>query len=118
MIVILTHPATAEDIEKASQEYKSYVKITIDIKNRRVAIGGEYHFDAEQELLKLGSSQEDIWGGGLELHAKNIETFAMINVRAKTNPSQDILNPRIKEQFCTIAHEYLSEFANHPPTFH
>lgn len=117
MIIILNKPATSEDIQKASEEYQSYIKVTIDLKKKIVVIGGEYHYDAEQELLKTGSNQDDIWGGGLELQSKNIETFAMINVRALLNPSQDILNQQIKTQFYSLAYEYLIDFAKKPPTF-
>lgn len=114
MILILTKPATKEDIEKASQEYKTYIKITIDIEREIVAIGGEYHFDAEQELLKSGSKQEAIWGGGLELSSKTLETLAMVNVRANNNPHQDIQNPEIKKKFLEIAYRFLASYANKP----
>ena len=118
MIVILSQPATGEDIKKASEHYPNYIKITIDLEKEIVAIGGEYHFDAEQELLKLGSKQVDIWGGGLELTSKCLETYAMINVRAKINPSQDICDSTIKNRFLEIAYKFLKDYAAKPPTLH
>ena len=116
MIVVLSKPAEQEDIDKAAEEYKSYIKITIDVAKELVAIGGEYHFDAEQELLKLGSEQENIWGGGLELSSKTLETLAMINVRANNNPHQDIENKTIKKKFLEISYRFLSHYANKPST--
>lgn len=114
MIVILSKPATDEDIKQASQHYPNYIKITIDMEKETVALGGEYHFDAEQQLLKLGSKQADIWGGGLELTSKCLETYAMINVRAKINPSQDICDSSIKKHFLEIAYKFLSNYAAKP----
>lgn len=114
MIIILSKPATDEDIKKASQHYPDYVKITIDIKKNIVVLGGEYHFDAEQKLLEIGSKQEDIWGGGLELSTKTLETIAMINVRAKINPHQDIMNQSTKNKFLEIAYKLLQSYANEP----
>ena len=118
MLVILSGQVTDQDIEKASSDYPSYVKITIDIANELVVIGGEYHFDAEQELLKKGSKQENIWGGGLDLITKNLETIAMINVRAKLNPSQDIKSQATKEKFLTIAYKFLKKYAKQPADVH
>ena len=118
MIIILSQPAIEEDIKKASEHYPNYIKITIDLEKETVAIGGEYHFDAEQQLLKLGSKQENIWGGGLELISKTLETYAMINVRTKVNPSQDICDSTIKHRFLEIAYKFLKEYAAKPPTLH
>ena len=118
MIVILSQPATDEDIKKASEHYPNYIKITIDLANEVVALGGEYHYDAEQVLLKQGSKQADIWGGGLELTSKCLETYAMINVRAKINPSQDICDTSIKKKFLEIAYKFLSNYAAKPPLLH
>ncbi len=115
MIVILSKPATDEDIKNASEDYPNYIKITIDMAQEIVAVGGEYHYDAEQQLLNLGCKQVNIWGGGLELTSKCLETYAMINVRAKINPSQDICNPSIKEKFLNIAYKFLSDYAAKPP---
>lgn len=107
MIIMLSKPATHQDIALASEEYKNYIKITIDIKKRKIAIGGEYHADSEQKLLAEGSLQEDIWGGGFDLVTKQFETNAMVNIRPQTNPSPEILNSAIRETFITIANEYV-----------
>ena len=114
MIVILQEPAKQDDMRKAQEHYPGYAKITIDIKKEKVAIGGEYHFDAEQKLLEIGCKQDDIWGGGIELESKTIETNAMINVRAKINPHQDIQDEKIKKKFLIIAYKYLRSYANKP----
>jgi hypothetical protein len=112
MIIVLKDRATDNDIKRASEEYTHYIKITIDLDKEMVAIGGEYHFDAEKELLKLGSKQESIWGGGLNLTTKNLETNAMINVRAGINPHQEIQNQEIKSKFLQIAYKYVDKYAN------
>lgn len=114
MIVILKTPATDKDIKNASADYPNYVKITIDIEKEIVIIGGEYHFDAEQFLLNQGSGQKNIWGGGLDLITKEMNTIAMLNVRPKINPHQDIQNISIKKNFIKIAYKYLHKYAKKP----
>lgn len=110
MIVMLDKQATEVDIEKAREEYGDYIKITIDIGKNRVGIGGEYHFDVEQVLLSEGSKQKDIWGGGLNLVTKDIRTNAMVNIRAESNPSPDILNEEIRLKFIEITKHWLHEY--------
>lgn len=110
MIVVLKKPATPKEIEKARQDYRNYLKITIDIKGKIVAIGGEYHADAETRLLELGCKQVNIWGGGLDLVSGKFEASAIINLRAEQNPSTEILDPEIREKFLVIAKEFLGKY--------
>ncbi len=86
----------------------------MDIENELVIIGGEYHFDAEQELLDKGSKQTNIWGGGLDLITKELNTIAMINIRTRINPHQEIQDDKIKKKFFTIAYKFLKNYAKKP----
>jgi hypothetical protein len=112
MIVILDRPARKEDIEKASEEYKSYVKVTTDVRKEVVAIGGEYHYDAEQQLLKLGCNQEDIWGGGVDLKTRTIDTNAMINIRVRQNYSTEICDETAKTKFIAIVKKFMGDYVD------
>jgi len=107
-IVILGKTLTAEDLRKAREEYREYIKITLDIKEGIVAVGGEYHADAEQLLMKqYGCKQRDIWGGGYNFQTHQFETNAIINLRGRTNTSLEILLPKIREAFLEIAKKKL-----------
>jgi hypothetical protein len=110
MVIILQGPATQDDIEKASQEYKTYIKVTMDVASGVVAIGGEYHYDAEQELLKHGCQQQTIWGGGVDLVAKRIDFNAMINIRSGVNYSTEICDEEVKQTFSSLVKKYLSNY--------
>ncbi|OGK10333.1 hypothetical protein A2767_07225 [Candidatus Roizmanbacteria bacterium RIFCSPHIGHO2_01_FULL_35_10] len=107
MLVILNSKATTKDIKTASEDYESFIKITIDIVKEKVIIGGEYHYDAEQELLRMGSKQEDILGGGFNLDTKVFATNALINMKPKYNSSAEILNEKKRIIFLKIAKKYL-----------
>jgi len=112
MIIILEQgqKLTKEDFAKASQDYETYIKITIDIEKKVIALGGEYHADAEKLLLESGSKQDDIWGGGINLNTKEFETNAMVNIRAGKNDTIEILDEKIKSVFLQIAKEVLKEY--------
>lgn len=108
MIVILNAEATKENLAIASEDYENFIKITIDIEKEIVAIGGEYHFDAEHRLLKLGSNQKNIWGGGINLKTRQLTTNALINIRPKYNNSSEILNETARKKFINLAKKFLN----------
>ncbi|MBI2103588.1 hypothetical protein HYT59_01130 [Candidatus Woesebacteria bacterium] len=111
-IIIVTPPKklSEEDFEKAREDYQSYIKITADIENEIVVLGGEYHADAEKKLLEMGSKQENIWGGGYNLSINEVETNAMINIRTGRNDNPEILDAKIKAKFIKLTEKVLHEF--------
>ncbi len=105
-VVIIKDRVTQKDIRKASEEYGVYIKVVVDIEKNLLAAGGEWHADAEKILVEKGSKQKNLWGGGIDLNAKNIETVALINLRPNQgNNSQEILDAEIREKFLKIVKE-------------
>ena len=108
-LVLATGQINQEDINKALLDYLSYIKITADIEQNLVVIGGRYHADAEEYLVeKRGSQQKDIWGGGYALETKTWECNALINLRSEQNQSLEILDPVIKQRFLTLVKNKLA----------
>jgi len=62
MIYLLKDHASPAQIQDMLIEYRSMIKIAVDIRRNILAGGGEMHADCEQILLEDGSEQEDIWG--------------------------------------------------------
>lgn len=113
MAIIIVEPnqkLSKEDFEKAREEYNSYIKITIDLEEEITALGGEYHADAEEKLLKIGSKQKNIWGGGINLKLKVFEAKAMINLRPTVNYSNEILDTKIRSKFFKVAKKVLKKY--------
>ncbi len=107
-IIKLDDQISAEDIEKAKEEYQTYIKITLDIKQKVILIGGEYHADAEIILQeKYNSKQKHIWGGGYNLQTQKFETNALINLRPPENESMEIIDPKIRKKFLEIVNNKL-----------
>jgi len=109
-VVIIRDNLTKEDFEKAKVHYKSYIKITIDIVQKIVALGGEYHADAEAELVKLYRSKHgDIWGGGYNFKKKVFETNAIVNIKPNHgNHSLEITDSNTKDEFLNLAKKMLN----------
>ena len=109
-IVIIKDKLSKKDFEKAREDYQTYIKITVDLEKEIVALGGEYHADAEQLLLQRGSKQKNIWGGGVNLEEGRIETNAIINLRPKENESAEILEPKIRKKFISVVKKVLRNY--------
>lgn len=100
MIITNTTPYTQDELLKLQEVFGSYVKTVIDIKKKVCSAGMDRHFEGEDILLKQGSQQNNIWGGGIDLETKIIDFNSFINIRPNDdNPSNDILNQHTRRQY-------------------
>jgi hypothetical protein len=108
-IVVLQGKLTKEDIKKVREEYPNYIKITVDLAQEVVLIGGEYHADSEKILInEHGSKQKDIWGGGYNITLNKFEVNALVNLRSGVNDSMDILDPGTRSAFLKLVEEKMN----------
>ena len=103
----IDRPLAKEEILKIQKDYGNYVKLTVDIEKEWVIVGGELHADGEKILLEKGSRQNDIWGGGINLEDKQIDTTAVLNIRPRlNNDNLEILDSARREKFIKIIKKY------------
>jgi hypothetical protein len=96
-------PLSLEEILSLKREFGDYLKLTVDIENEWLVAGAELHADAEKFLLEKGSNQDDIWGGGINLKDRQIDTTAVLNLRPRMdNDSLEILDHQRREKFIKI----------------
>lgn len=99
-MLILTEKASKDQLLLIGEQFKNYVKVVIDIEKEILCAGAERHVDEEQELLKNGSVQSNLWGGGIDIETEEIDYNSMINLRPnQDNPSRDILSKEIRTKF-------------------
>lgn len=100
MIITKSTPYTKEEIEKLREQFDMYIKTVIDVNKKICSAGCDRHFESEQILLKQGSKQSDLWGGGIDLETKVIDFNSFINIRpTDKNMSNEIQNPDIRKQY-------------------
>lgn len=99
MVVIVSATATEAQIREMLAEFSDYIKVVVDLEREALAGGGKLHADCEQELLRQGSRQKDLWGGGVDLFNNQIEFNSLTNIRPPQNPSQEILDPDVRQRF-------------------
>ncbi len=97
-VVIVEDEVTPEQRKIACEDYPRYIKVVVDIEEGILGIGGEWHADAEAELLRLGSKQKNLWGGGLDLVTNTVEFTSLINTRPGLSNSQEVLNQEIRDK--------------------
>ena len=108
MLLTINKKATGEEIKKMAEDFDGYIKVVVDIKRHILAGGGKRHFEGEQQLLSEGSSQRDLWGGGVDLETKEIDYNSVINLRpVQNNPSRDIMSTEIRKEFDRIVKDLI-----------
>lgn len=109
VIITKTEPYTKDDIRKLREVFDVYIKTVIDIKRKICVAGMDRHFEGEKILLEQGSSQSDIWGGGIDLETKTIDYNSFINIRPKDNTSNEIQNPTIRKKYEKLTEYFFAE---------
>ena len=102
-LIIVSEKLTKEDVKASRGDFPEYIKITADLGQEMVIIGGEYHADAEKILVeKFNSKRSDIWGGGYNITSGAYEVNAMLNLKPAINDSLEILDPGIRNHFLEV----------------
>lgn len=110
MILTKSDPFTLLEINELKEQFDVYVKTVIDIEKKICAAGMSRHFEGEEILLAKGSSQSDIWGGGIDLATKEIDFNSFINIRPRdNNPKNDIQSESVRLQYKKLTEYFFSE---------
>lgn len=108
MLLIINSKANEETLRKVAEDLEGYIKVVVDVENKILTAGGLRHFEGEQLLLKEGSKQENLWGGGLDLETGEVDFDSMINVRPNQgNTSREVLSEDIRKQMEEIIRNLL-----------
>lgn len=107
-ILVVHEPVNQETLSALAKEWHiSLVKGVADIKTGLVALGGEWHMDANNRLIKEGSEQQNLWGFNIYPKEKGdaaIEYISLINIRPmQGNRSMEIASEEIREAVRKVA---------------
>lgn len=110
MIITKKEPFSKKEIEKLKEVFDVYIKTVIDIEKKICSAGADRHFESEQILLKQGSDQSDVWGGGIDLETNVIDFNSFINIRPNdNNTSNEIQNPEIRKRYEELTKFFFKE---------
>lgn len=106
---MLDRKITPVEFEQAIEIYSDYIKTVIDIERNILAVGGEYHIDCEEVLIKSGSKLENLFGGGYRVSTKEIEYMAMSNYKpAMGKVTYEIMDQTVRTKLRKLTEDYLS----------
>jgi len=109
VIITRTEPYVKDEIDKSKECFDVYIKTVMDIKKRICCAGMDRNFEGEKILLSQGSSQSDIWGGGIDLETKEIDYNSFINIRPSENLSNEIQDPAIRKKYEELTQYFFAE---------
>lgn len=110
MIITKSAPFSKEEIKQLRELFDVYIKTVIDVEEKICCAGMDRHFEGEAILLKKGSKQSNVWGGGIDVKTKVTDYNSFINIRPNDNNiSNDILNPEIRKKYEQLTRFFFQE---------
>ncbi len=111
-IKIIDKKITESELREIAKDfYGEMIKGVVDIEREILALGGEYHMDANNKLIENGSRQQNIWGFNWYFDKKRseeIEYVSLINIRPKqNNRTMEVQNISLRDRMRTIILRYL-----------
>lgn len=99
-IQIITQPINRGEARKIAEElYVDMVKGVVDLERGVIALGGEWHIDANNLLIEDGSKQSNIWGFNFYPDENTIHFTSLINIRpSQNNRAIEIQDENIRKQ--------------------
>ena len=98
--------------EIAKEFYGDMIKGVVDVEREILAMGGEYHMDANNILIKNDSKQPNVWDFNWYFNRKEgerIEYVSLINIRpAQGNRIMEVQDARLRDRMKKIILKYLS----------
>ncbi len=111
-VLVPTKQLQMTDLDQfRNSPFEKMVKFVVDVHLERIALGGEMHADAEEELIRSGSAQGDLWGGNLWPWERpsRIEYISLINIRpAADNRSMEIRLDHIRMAVLDVVRKWVN----------
>jgi Protein of unknown function (DUF5674) len=105
---IITKPTKLEELIGEVFVYDEMIKGVVDIKNEKLAMGGEFHAHSEKMLINNGSDSDNCWGFSIYFDNREVVYKSQVNIKPQlNNETKEIKDPLIIEQMKKVIHLYL-----------
>ncbi len=106
-ILVVKEPIDETSLRSlANAWYQTLLKGVADSKRGVIALGGEWHMDANTVLLGDGSMQHDVWGFNIypdETGDAAIEYISLINIRPlQGNKTMELIDESLRIEIRTL----------------
>ena len=101
-IKLIIEPISREEARQIGEPwYTELVKGVVDVERGIIALGGEWHMDANVRLMAEGSEQQNVWGFNIYVDRTGpewIEFVSLINIRpTEGNRTLEIESHELRE---------------------
>lgn len=112
-IKIIDKKITEKELREIAKDfYGDMIKGVVDIEREIIAMGGEYHMDANMLLIENDSKQQHIWGFNWYFDKNSdeqIEYVSLINIRpAQGNRTMEVKDLNLRNKMKSIILKYIS----------
>lgn len=106
-IPVIREPVSEETLNALAQSWHgTLVKGVADVGRDIMALGGDWHMDANNVLIADGSRQEDLWGFNIypkERSDSALEYISLINIRpVQGNKAMELADEVLREKIKEI----------------
>ena len=112
-ILIVREPISLGALEPSKHWHRTLIKGVADVKRGVVALGGDWHMDANTVLIADGSEQRDVWGFNIYPEKRRdeaIEYESLINIRpAQGNKGMILKDEGLQSKIRSIVHRLIPE---------
>ncbi|MEY4747110.1 MAG: hypothetical protein RLZZ416_159 [Candidatus Parcubacteria bacterium] len=113
-IKIISKQITLDEVRVLAKEtYRDMIKGVADVRREVIALGGDWHMDANAVLLADGSQQNDAWGFNLYLDKHGDEALkfvSLINIRpAQGKRSMELEDKELRHKISAIVRRCVPE---------
>ena len=111
-IKVINKKITESELQEIAKDfYIDMIKGVVDIEQGILAMGGEYHLDANMVLIENGSKQQNVWGFNWYFDRtgdERIEYISLINIRpAQGNRTMEVKDASLRDTMKLIIFKHL-----------
>lgn len=112
-IKILTKKMNMGEVRTLAKHwYGTMIKGAVDIAQGKIALGGDYHIESCELLVREGSTGADVWGFNIRFEEDEngiLEFDSMINIKPTLgNKSRSIMNEDVVKAAETILRSWIN----------
>lgn len=113
-IRIIREPIPRKALEELMRaHYRTFIKGVADIERGIIALGGDWHMDANTALVTDGSEQKNLWGFNVYPNKKEDEALeyeSLINIRpGQNNRSRELQDQQLRSRVRALVARLIPE---------
>lgn len=109
--IIIQGPVSPELLAELAAGHRGTVKVVVDIRQMRMAAGGEWHSDCLALLTATGSASGDCWGAKLNTVTGAVTYKSQINQNRPNNRLDEIADAATRRQVLAMIEKNLTPSA-------